>query len=473
MPNYTTSYSTKKTMNLARSGRRGQASRGSRNGLGQLPRARQRSRKRPGASYLRHSQGFNAPRRRSGGGRSPRAVYALIIVGCALVVFAASIVWYANRGVDISLNGTKTSVRINSSIEDVISANKLDETCTAGNLLAVDDSVLKQGAGERYSVKLDGKRVPASKLAAKTVSGGEKLVIKNGRDRYEKHQVQATAIEPSISLKGTGAIQFVKTWGHAGRSEVWIGEESGKTKDRGVVKKVVNCRIDAESVSPAGNEKVLALTFDDAPSTATKQVLKVLADKGVQATFFMSGDTVESHKAAAKAIVKAGHEIGSNTYSDTDLTKLSGKDLRSQITRGFSAIKDATGSTATLMRAPSAQFSLKNWSQSADLMSAVVSWNLDSGDWMLAGADAAAENVASSVRTGNIILMTESDATSSQTPAAVAAVIDALQQKGYRITTVSKLIATDKNLSQDIGSLKKAGMPKGAVLPTYKDDADA
>lgn len=471
MPNYTTSYSGKKSMNLARSGRRGTAGRReSRNGLGQLPRARQRARKKRGASYLRHSQGFGASNRRGGGQRSPRATYALVIVACALAVFAASIVWYVNRGVDIELNGSTVSVRIDSTIEQVISSNKLDETLKAGNLLAVDDSVLKKGGGERYSVKLDGKRVAASKLATKTVSGGERLTVENGRDRYEKHQVQATTIEPGISLTGTGAIQFVKTWSRAGRSEVWVGEQSGKTQDRGTVKKAVDMKIECESVSPAGNDKVVALTFDDAPSTATDEVLKVLKQKGVHATFFMSGDAAASHAAEAKAIVKAGHEIGSNSYSDTNLTKLSGDDLRQQIERGTKAIKKASGKAPALLRAPSAQFSLKNWAEAADLVSAVVSWNLDSGDWMLAGSDTAAQNVVSSVRTGNIILMTDSDATASQTPEAVSAVIDALEQKGYRIVTLSELVATDKNLSQDIASLKKAGMPEGASLPTYRED---
>ena len=45
------------------------------------------------------------------------------------------------------------------------------------------------------------------------VEGGEKVTVKDGRDTYEKHEVQATVIEPKLKVEGTGAIEYVKTWG--------------------------------------------------------------------------------------------------------------------------------------------------------------------------------------------------------------------------------------------------------------------
>ena len=99
-----------------------------------------------------------------------------------------------------------------------------------------------------------------------------------------------------------------KTWGIQGRSEVWVGEQSGKTQDRGEVVPATDCVVECASVAPKGNEKYVALTFDEGPSGATKQILQVLKEKGVTATFFLSGDAAEASPATAKAIVDAGCE---------------------------------------------------------------------------------------------------------------------------------------------------------------------
>jgi len=59
----------------------------------------------------------------------------------------------------------------------------------------------------------------------------------------------------------------------------------------------------------AGNKVVL--TFDDGPSRDyTPQILKILAEKGVRATFFLVGSHVERYPEVAKQIVDAGHEVG-------------------------------------------------------------------------------------------------------------------------------------------------------------------
>ena len=115
------------------------------------------------------------------------------------------------------------------------------------------------------------------------------MTVKDGRNTYEKHEVQATVIEPKLKVEGTGAIEYVQTWGVQGRSEVWVGEQSGKTQDRGEVVPATDCVVACASVAPKGNEKYVALTFDEGPSGATKQILQVLKEKGVTATFFLSG----------------------------------------------------------------------------------------------------------------------------------------------------------------------------------------
>lgn len=136
------------------------------------------------------------------------------MVGCAFLLFVASIVWYANRSVEITLNGEAAKVRINSSIERVIREKELEPR--PGNLLAVDDSVLEKGGGTACTVELNGKAIDNDHLDEVELTGGEKLEVGDGKDIYEKHDVEATVIEPTLTIDGTGALRFVQTWGVPG-----------------------------------------------------------------------------------------------------------------------------------------------------------------------------------------------------------------------------------------------------------------
>ena len=460
MPNYTTSYSSKTKPRYRK------------NTGNQLPGGRRRQQRRKGAQYLRRSQGFGGRRRPGHGyGGNDRRVYALIMVGCAFLLFVASIVWYGNRSVEITLNGASVKVRINSDIERVISDQELE--LEPGDLLAVDDEVLEKGGGTAYTVTLGGKKVSGKKRASIQLEGGEEVTIEDGEDVYEDHDVAATTIEPTLTVEGTGPVRYVETWGKAGRSEVWTGSKTGKVVDKGVVEEPVNALVKCASVLPGKkDEKYVALTFDEGPSNQTEEIIRILQEKGVKATFFVSGDKVASNSAAVRAIAESGNEIGTNAYSDVDLRELGASDLRDQITKGFEAVSDAAGTSTALLRPPFGEFSEENWAAAMDLVSVVVTWNVDSGDWLLQGADSVIETVTGSVSNGDIVLFTDNDATASQTVEALPQLIDRLLESGYKLVTISELIATDDDLADAI-DVSSAGLPKGASLPSVTQDSSS
>lgn len=469
MLNHTTSYPPKRPH-----ARRGQKTTGY-----QLPRSRNHAARKPGASYVHHTQGLGSDSRRSRGRvrrdsnrRNSRRPYAFVIVGCAALFFLASLIWYLNRSVTITLNGSDASVHIGATIQQVIDDEGFADACRPGNLVAVDDSVITRGGGERYTVVLDGEEVDADSYETVKLEGGEELEIGDGGDIYEEHEVEATTIAPTISVEGTGAIGYVRAWGIPGRSEVWTGELTGITADRGVVQEVQNCEVVYRSVSPDDEDaRYVALTFDEGPSAYTQQILDILKEKDIKATFFLQGDAVAQNQAAAAAIADAGHQIGSNGYSDTDLTELSAEDARSQLTRGFEAIEQATGEQVSLLRAPYAAFSTENWANNMDIVSAAVSWNVDSGDWLLPGADAVQANVVGAVSNGNIVLLTDNATTGAQLVEALPGLIDQLQEEGYTLVTLDELIATDEDLAEELDA-SRVSMPKDAVLPSMPKEDD-
>lgn len=457
MPQYTTSYSTKVKPRYRK------------NTGNQLPGGRRRQQRRKGAQYLRRSQGFGGKRRSGHGyGGNDRKAYALIVVGCAFLLFVASVVWYANRSVEITLNGETVKVRIHSGVSRLIEDGSVEPA--PGDLLAVDDKVLEKGGGTPYSIELDGKKLTVAEASDVEFEGGEKLAIEDGEDVYEDHDVAATEIQPSLTVEGTGPIGYVETWGEAGRSEVWTGSQTGKVVDKGVVKEPVDAVVKRASVLPSKKgKKYIALTFDEGPSAQTEEIVRILEEKDAKATFFIEGDKVSSSNAdAVRAIVESGNEIGANAFSDVNLGELSASDLREQIAKGFDAVNGASGATTSLLRPPFGEFSDQNWADAMDLVSAVVTWNVDSGDWLLQGASSVVETVMGSVGNGDIVLLTDNDATAAQTVEALPQLIDRLREEGFELVTLSELIETDEDLKAAIDT-SKAGLPKGATLPVLPE----
>jgi peptidoglycan/xylan/chitin deacetylase (PgdA/CDA1 family) len=66
----------------------------------------------------------------------------------------------------------------------------------------------------------------------------------------------------------------------------------------------------------ARDRKTVYLTFDDGPRPhATENVLDILDDEGVRATFFLVGKKAVLHPDIVQEIVRRGHTIGNHTYT--------------------------------------------------------------------------------------------------------------------------------------------------------------
>lgn len=69
------------------------------------------------------------------------------------------------------------------------------------------------------------------------------------------------------------------------------------------------------TTKPVPTQKVAHLTFDDGPSNVTVQILDVLKQHNIKATFFVLGRNVKGNEAILKRMVAEGHAIGNHTYS--------------------------------------------------------------------------------------------------------------------------------------------------------------
>ncbi|WP_068031750.1 polysaccharide deacetylase family protein [Rhodoplanes sp. Z2-YC6860] len=102
-------------------------------------------------------------------------------------------------------------------------------------------------------------------------------------------------------------------------------------------------------------DKEVVLTFDDGPWVTTPAVLKALADECVRATFFSIGKHATYYPEILRQVVKAGHTVGSHTWSHADLSKLTPEQAKDEIEKSISAVKWAledAGPEAPFFRFP-------------------------------------------------------------------------------------------------------------------------
>jgi len=192
--------------------------------------------------------------------------------------------------------------------------------------------------------------------------------------------------------------------------------------------------------------KKIALTFDDGPNEPyTSQVLSILRDHHVRATFFLLGKNVETFPDAARKIVQDGHAIGNHSYSHKDLVLGTNGVVRREITKGEQAIEAATGERPTLFRPPYGDKDFLTVEQTRKLGYVIVEWSVTAEDWRKPGVDHIAKNILAHVRNGSIILMHDGDKTRhgsdrSQTVEALPAILSELQRQGYEFVTIPELL---------------------------------
>jgi len=91
-------------------------------------------------------------------------------------------------------------------------------------------------------------------------------------------------------------------------------------------------------------KKMCYLTFDDGPSAVTEEILDVLKQYKVKATFFVTGQTAKANPKIIKAIYKGGHTIGNHSFSHDYNSVYSSKDgFKNEVLGCKNAIDDALG----------------------------------------------------------------------------------------------------------------------------------
>ncbi|MFE6826643.1 polysaccharide deacetylase family protein [Streptomyces sp. NPDC057690] len=176
------------------------------------------------------------------------------------------------------------------------------------------------------------------------------------------------------------------------------------------------------------------ITIDDGPDPDwTPQVLEVLRENGVKATFCMVGTQAKAHPDLVKAVVADGHRLCDHTVShDTTMDTKPDSYQSQQILDAERMITEASGGVRPVYyRAPGGAFTPYSRNLAASRGMRPLGWNVDTKDFERPGAAAIVATVKSEVSGGPTILFHDAGGDRSQTVAALREILPWLRQQGY------------------------------------------
>lgn len=187
--------------------------------------------------------------------------------------------------------------------------------------------------------------------------------------------------------------------------------------------------------------KKIALTFDDGPHPRyTSQILDLLDQYNIKATFFIVGVNATHYSDVLAEINNRGHEIGNHTYSHPHISRVNQTTLKREIEECEETIYQLTDCKTKLFRPPEGMIDSALLNALRNLDYRIILWDIDTRDWAHTSPNDIAEQVINKVSSGDIILMHDYIGKNSPTCEAMKIFIPVLKEQGYQFVVVSELI---------------------------------
>ncbi|MBM7555483.1 polysaccharide deacetylase family protein [Halanaerobacter jeridensis] len=189
----------------------------------------------------------------------------------------------------------------------------------------------------------------------------------------------------------------------------------------------------------------VALTFDDGPDPIyTPQVLDVLEEYNVPATFFLLGKRVAKYPSITNRIINDGHTVANHSWSHPDLTTLNDKQLSEEIFATEQVIEEQTNKETALLRPPYGFVSNQLLDKLKKMDYKVIHWSLDSLDWQAKKKEDVLNKTIPYLDQGAIILFHSAGGVGQSlapTVKVLPIIIEKLQANNIELVTVDNLLS--------------------------------
>jgi peptidoglycan-N-acetylglucosamine deacetylase len=345
-----------------------------------------------------------------------RRGWLLLWLTVAAIVVADGWLLLERSTIPVAVEGRSASVPAGLTVQQAL--RRLAVPPLAGDLLAVDHTVLRSGA---YPPRVLVNGQPAS--GTRRLRRGDRVTVQAGRDRLEpvvRTLQQLAAVRPGNPVRSlaSGPAQAVL--------------DRGRLSGR-----VVRVAFRPAGGSPAAPLPV-ALTFDDGPwPHTTGQILAILAQRRAPATFFVVGRQVQRYPQLLRRELAAGMVVGTHSYRHPQrFDRLPARRVREEIIRGRRTL-DRLGARPVGFRPPGGAASATVVAAAGQLGLRTVLWTVDPTDWRPGvTADQLVRRVLAAARPGAIVLLHDGGGDRSATVAALPAIIDGLRHLGLTLTTL-------------------------------------
>jgi peptidoglycan-N-acetylglucosamine deacetylase len=190
------------------------------------------------------------------------------------------------------------------------------------------------------------------------------------------------------------------------------------------------------------SQKKVALTFDDGPDrNYTNQILDILKQEHVSATFFVVGYMAQAYPDVLQRIDQEGHIIGNHSWNHPQFTKLSSAKVNGQIKRTNEVIKQVIAKEPILLRPPYGSIQQGLAKELNQKGFKVINWSVDTLDWKKRKPNSILKTVKRQMRPGGIILQHSAGGPQlKSTVEALPDIIAYLKRNQYEFVTVDELL---------------------------------
>ena len=184
------------------------------------------------------------------------------------------------------------------------------------------------------------------------------------------------------------------------------------------------------------NEKnAIFLTFDDGPHEIfTPQILDILDQGGVKATFFLLGARIKGNEKIIRRMHESGHSIGIHGYDHISLLRKSKKEIRRQILDTKKKLESLINEPVKIFRPPYGKFTPAMVKECRSLSLQLVMWSFMTYDFDMEVSDRRLINIfQKKLHSGDIVVLHDGHENSNRTVRVLGEMIGICRNKGFEL----------------------------------------
>ncbi|WP_010649236.1 polysaccharide deacetylase family protein [Oceanobacillus massiliensis] len=170
------------------------------------------------------------------------------------------------------------------------------------------------------------------------------------------------------------------------------------------------------------------------------EMLSILKENKVKATFFIEGKWAKENSDLVKMIDEEGHVIGNHAYNHPDMARLSSGDSVEQINQTNQILKAITGEKPKWFAPPSGSFNDQVVQSAHSMDMETILWTVDTIDWKNPSVSVMINRVTEKIHPGATVLMHPTSSTAN----GLDQLIKLIKERGYKLGTIETLLSEDR-----------------------------